>query len=68
MPEMNDHDAIVTLIAEVRQLQVDIKDLKDATSVKVTDHETRLRRLELWGGLAMGALYALNFYFNYIKK
>ena len=68
MPEMNDHDAIVTLIAEVRQLQVDIKDLKDGTSVKVTDHETRLRRLELWGGLAMGALYALNFYFNFIKK
>lgn len=59
MPEMNDHDALVTLIAEVRQLQQDIRDLKDGTSVKVSDHETRLRRLELWGGMAIGALFIL---------
>ena len=65
---MNDHDAIVTLISEVRQLQMDIKDLKDGTTVKVTDHELRLRRLELWGGIALGCSYALSFYFNYLHK
>lgn len=31
------------------------------------DHETRIRRLELWGAIAMGFSYALNFYFNYLK-
>lgn len=31
------------------------------------DHETRIRRLELWGAIAIGALYMFQFYFNFIK-
>ena len=67
MPEISDHDAIVTLVAEVKQLREDIKDLKDTTSQKVVDHETRLRRLELIGGIAVGLSYALQFYLSFLK-
>lgn len=31
------------------------------------DHETRIRRLELWGAIAMGVSYSLSFYFNYLR-
>ncbi len=31
------------------------------------DVETRLRRLEQWGAIAIGVLYASQFYFNFIK-
>lgn len=57
----SDHDNIVTLISEVRQVRVDIKDLKDGTAVTIADHETRLRSLEKWAWLAIGALYIINF-------
>lgn len=57
----SDHDNIVTLVSEVRQVRVDIKDLKDGTSATITDHETRLRSLEKWAWLAIGALYIINF-------
>lgn len=33
-----------------------------------SDHEVRLRRIELWGATAVGFSYALQFYFNYIKR
>ena len=29
------------------------------------DHETRLRRLEQWGFIALGLCYALQFYFQF---
>lgn len=31
------------------------------------DHETRIRRLELWGAIALGISYALQFYFNFLR-
>lgn len=31
------------------------------------DHELRIRRIEMWGAIAVGFSYALQFYFNYIK-
>lgn len=31
------------------------------------DHETRIRRLEMWGAIAIGVSYALQFYFNFLK-
>lgn len=31
------------------------------------DHELRIRRLEMWGGIAIGLGYALQFYFNFLK-
>jgi hypothetical protein len=62
-----DRDLLVELRTEVAGIRVDIKDLKDGTTIKLTDHEMRLRRLELWGGIAIGLSFALQFYFNYLK-
>lgn len=65
---MNDHDLLVTMHEQIKGIKNDIKDLKDGTSMKLADHEARLRRLELWGAIALGISYALNFYFNYLNK
>ncbi len=66
-----DHDAIVTLISEVRQVRIDIRDLKDGTSATVADHENRIRRIELWGALFIGGIYIINallgFYLLYLS-
>lgn len=64
---VNDHDLIVAMHEQLKQVRIDIKDLKDGTSVTISDHETRLRRLELWGFVSIGALYAVQFWLNYIK-
>lgn len=75
---MTDHDLLITLHEQVKGLRDDIQGLGDNTktgmdalkedlSDKIKDHETRVRRLELWGATAVGILYALQFYFNYLK-
>ena len=66
-PDMNDHDLLVTMHEQIKQVRKDIQDLKDGTSAKILDHELRLRRLELWGGIAIGISYALQFYLNFIR-
>jgi len=64
---MTDHDLLITMHEQIKNLRQDIKELKDGHNEKLADHEVRLRRLELWGAIAMGALYAAEFYFNFIK-
>lgn len=66
--KMNDHDLLVTMHEQIKGLKEDIKDLKDGTGERLNDHETRIRRLELWGAIAIGCSYALQFYFNYLHK
>lgn len=65
--KMNDHDLLVTMHEQIKGIKNDIKDLKDGTSTKLSDHEARLRRLELYGGIAIGLSYGLQFYLNYVK-
>lgn len=65
---MTDHDLLITMHEQIKGIKADIRDLKDGTSAKLADHETRLRRLELWGAIAVGFGYALQFYFNFIIK
>lgn len=60
--KMNDHDLLVTMHEQIKGIKSDIRDLKDGTSSKLNDHELRLRRLELWGGIAIGMSYALQIY------
>lgn len=93
-----DHDAIVTLVAEMKQLRQEIRELKDdvkdvkenvtnrvdalehekidrreLTELKThydgkhKDHEARLRRLERYGAIAIGALAVIQFVLNYVK-
>lgn len=41
-----DHDVLIELRTEMRAIRADIKELKDGTSGKITDHENRIRLLE----------------------
>lgn len=68
MSEMNDHDVLITLVGKVDQLRTDIKELKEASNNLNGDHEARIRRLEKWGFISVGVLYALQFYFSFIHK
>ena len=65
--KMNDHDLLVTMHEQIKSLKEDIRDLKEGHNEKLGDHELRLRRLELWGAVAVGINYALQFYFNFLK-
>lgn len=46
----SDHDVLIELRTEMRLLRGDIKEMKDASTISVTDHEQRIRNLEknLW--------------------
>lgn len=65
---MNDHDLIITIHEQIKNVRSDIKDLKDGTEEKLADHEARLRRLELWCSIAIGFMYAIQFYINFLHK
>lgn len=43
---MSDHDLLITMHEQIKNVRNDIKDLKDGTGAKLDDHETRLRSLE----------------------
>lgn len=66
--KLNDHDLLITLIGEIRLLKVEVTAMKDDTKMRVLDHESRIRRLELWGGILIGASYALQFYFQFLAR
>jgi hypothetical protein len=61
----SDHDLLITLHSEVKGLRKDISEMNDGLSKSVEDHETRIRRLESWGGIAIGGLYVLNVVLGY---
>lgn len=42
----NDHDALIALLVEVRQMRKEIQELKDGTAGSVKDHEVRIQKLE----------------------
>jgi len=42
----NDHDLLIRLETKMTGLKDDIKDIKDGTSAKIADHETRIFALE----------------------
>lgn len=51
-----------------RDLLVSIDTKLTALITSNGDHETRIRRLEMWGFIAVGTLYAIQFYFNFLSK
>ena len=67
LAKMNDHDLIITIHEQIKNVRQDIKDLKEGHNEKLMDHEVRLRRLELWGAIALGLSYALQFYFQFLR-
>lgn len=60
--------------ATLNEIKQDLKTFQnsfvthDEFSPVKKDHENRLRRLEMWGAVALGVIYALEFYFNFIKR
>ncbi len=50
-----------------KQLMDDLNIEKDERSREDDDHETRIRRLEYWGAIAIGISFALQFYFNFLR-
>lgn len=56
----SDHDLLIRVDEKLTLL------LNESNS-KNKDFELRIRRLELWGAIALGISYALQFYFNYLK-
>lgn len=75
---MTDHDLLITLHEQVKGLRGDVQSMGASTSKSMDelkedvhgtlkDHENRLRRVELWGGILIGISYALQFYFKYLK-
>jgi hypothetical protein len=63
---ITDHDLLIQLGVQIKQVRVDIKDLADGTSLKVSDHESRIRRLEMWGFMAIGALAFIELVIGYL--
>src|SRR3990167_5026206 len=43
---IQDHDLLIRLEAKVDGVISDIKEIKDGTSMKIAEHETRIRQLE----------------------
>lgn len=66
--QMNDHDILITMHEQLKNVRADIKEMKEGTAAKLTDHELRIRRVEQWGAIAIGLGFALQFYFNYLHK
>ena len=55
-----DHDLLIRIDQKLEILIVNQEREKQ-------DHELRIRRLEMWGAIAIGLSYALQFFFNYLR-
>jgi len=56
MNDQNDHDILIELKSDVKALRAEVKEINDNTKTTLTDHEARLRFMERWVWMAIGAL------------
>lgn len=56
-----DRDLLVTLNVKVNNLIGDVKDIRDDTKQTVADHENRLRFIERYMWLVIGACFIVQF-------
>lgn len=66
--KMDDHDLIITIHEQIKNVRSDIKEMKDGTALQLADHENRLRRLEekmtkvlTWGAVGLIAIGIIQF-------
>lgn len=69
---------IAEMSVDIGYIKADVKEIKDtlnkqaeiqkADPVQVLDHESRIRRLERWGLMAIGALFIIQFALQFINK
>ena len=57
---ITDHDILIDLQAQVRELRNDLKMMNDGGQKIIADHEMRIRVIEKYMWLAIGALYLIN--------
>lgn len=57
----SDHDLLIRMDENLRNLRADMASLTGDTTKKLDDHEARLRRMEKYVWLAIGALTLLQF-------
>jgi hypothetical protein len=62
-----DHDILIELRTEMRLLRETIKESSNGVNGKIDDHEKRLRFIERWMWLAIGALALLQFVITVIS-
>ena len=55
-------------MTEDHDLLVRIDEKLELLIKKADDHETRIRRLEMWGFVAVGLMYAVQAYLTFMKK
>lgn len=69
MDEKNprDHDLIIRVDANLTNLINDFKNYIKTSDDRIADHETRLRRVELYGFISIGFIYAIQFYLTFIR-
>lgn len=68
--KLDDHDLLIKLSVQLDDLIEKVEKMGQkpiADPIQVADHEARLRRVERWGITAIGALAAVEFFFNYLK-
>ena len=64
----SDHDLLTRLDEKVDSIILQIKDINDGIGVKLNDHENRLRNLERYVWLAIGALAVLEIVMKFYLK
>lgn len=62
-----DHDLLIRMDENLRNLRSDMSTLTGDTTKTLDDHETRLRRMEKYVWLAIGALTFLQFAVPFIQ-
>lgn len=75
-PNMSDHDLLITMHEQIKNIRQDIKEIKDGTSDKLNDHEIRLREIEKfkenWTGrnaiLAVLIMFFIGLIGSYLSK
>ena len=59
-----DHDLLIEMKSEIGALRADVREMKDTSQFTIQDHETRLRFIERYMWLAIGALGLLEIIIN----
>ncbi len=63
-----DHDIMIELRTEMKEVRKDIKDLKDGTKEDIISLKADVRWLQRVAYTGLGILAGAQFYFNFLKK
>jgi hypothetical protein len=61
----NDHDILIELRSDMKALRLEVQDIRDNTKETLRDHEIRIRFIEHYAWIAIGAVGLVQIYFLY---